>query len=416
MINKSVMIVDNGLFVELAPRLAREFAQVYYYMPWKKGFPSGRDSQVGRGIEGVEVIDDFFDKDDETDLFVFPDSFFGPTVDWLRANGRAVWGTGAAEELELERLKMRALQKRLGMAYPDTRSVTGVQALRELCENEKDFWVKVDARYRGDLETFHHQESFITNTLLDDLANRLGPVQEEIVFVIEAGVDGIEVGYDGWIVDGKFPQTTTFGYEVKDLGYVGKVLPYADLSPYVKSTNEKLAPVLADYEMRGFLSTEIRVNEKEKNPYLIDPCLRAGSPPTEGVMEVWKNLGEVIDAGANGELIIPQEIGAYFAEVLLLSDYASDHWMPVAIPAELKDSVKLKYLTKKKNQYYVVPQSTPMPIIGAITAVGGSVKECLEKIKSISEEVKALDLRIPIESFDKAQEQIEQSEKLGIKF
>jgi len=74
---KCVMIIDNGLFVELAVTLSKTFGKVYYHTPWVNAFPQSNTRLVGTGIPNVTRINDYWEVKDEVDLWVFPDIYCG---------------------------------------------------------------------------------------------------------------------------------------------------------------------------------------------------------------------------------------------------------------------------------------------------------------------------------------------------
>ena len=76
--DKTVCIIDNGLFIELAVTLSKSFGRVLYYMHWVNAFPQSNTRIVGKGIPGVERIYNYWDIKDEVDLWVFPDIYSGP--------------------------------------------------------------------------------------------------------------------------------------------------------------------------------------------------------------------------------------------------------------------------------------------------------------------------------------------------
>ena len=53
--NKTVCVLDQGLFVELAVTLAKVFGKVYYWFPWQSAFPKSNSLLVGKGIPNVEL-------------------------------------------------------------------------------------------------------------------------------------------------------------------------------------------------------------------------------------------------------------------------------------------------------------------------------------------------------------------------
>src|SRR6516165_7628848 len=95
---KSVLIADHGLFMELAPRLAREFGEVKLFLPWMSGYPKAAPAYVGRGIKGVERVEEFWPHVPDADLVVFPDLYFADWQDVVaRRFNKPVWGHRGAE-------------------------------------------------------------------------------------------------------------------------------------------------------------------------------------------------------------------------------------------------------------------------------------------------------------------------------
>lgn len=414
MINKTVLVYDNGLFVELAIRLARDFKRVLYYMPWKNAFPRLGSAQIGEGIEEIERVYDLWEHEDEVDLWIFPDVYDGDLQNFLRRDGRSVWGNGEAEFLELDRWHTRQLQKKLGITGPKTDRVVGINKLREYLRAHENRWLKVST-YRGDMETYHHEKYFTSAPFIDDLAHKLGAVQDEMEFILEENIDGVEIGYDGYSVDGTFPEIAAYGYEIKDLGYAGKVVPYASMPKQVLEVNSRLEPVLKEEGSRGFMSTEIRIT-KDGTAYLTDPCMRCGSPPTEAAMEIYANLGEIIAEGADGRLVTPKPLCKYFAMAMIHSSYATKHWVPIDLPAEARRWVKFRNLTVLNGHCYFVPQTVDLPEIGAVVGMGSSMKEAFAKVDAIAAELEGFQIEIHNDSLIKAEEVIEEGKKVGIEF
>lgn len=417
MIDKTVILYDYGLFIELAIRLAKDFKKVYYYMPWKSAFAKRNEYMVGYGTEaeGITKVDNFFSTVDECDLVVFPDIYDADLQEHLRSQGKLVWGNGQSEELELDRWKTRMLQKQIGIDYPETKRIVGMDKLREYLQEHDDKWLKV-SRFRGDMETYHHINWFTSQPFIDDLANRMGAAQKVAEFILEENLaDCIEVGYDGWTVDGDYPAASFYGYEIKDLGYVGRFAAKSDLPPALKSVNEKLAPIYRRNLSRGFISTEVRIG-RDRVPYFIDPCVRCGSPPTEGLMECYKNLGEIIWEGAQGRLVVPVPEAKFCVIAMIYSEWAADAWMPIKFPKAARRWVKFKNLAIIDGKYYTVPQNENMPEIGAVVGIGNSVEECSKRIDEVAEQLEGYTLEVHNDSVKKAEEEIAEGRRYGINF
>src|SRR5579859_5703937 len=140
----TVMVVDQGHFAELAAVLARSFGKVYYWVPAYSGFKKITKARIGYGLEGLELVDDIFQIPiDEVDLYVFPDVYFGWLQTHLRSLGKAVWGAGQGEKMELDRAWMKDEMKKLGLPVGPWKRVKGMDALREYLKANKDQYVKV---------------------------------------------------------------------------------------------------------------------------------------------------------------------------------------------------------------------------------------------------------------------------------
>jgi hypothetical protein len=413
--NKTCLVYDNGLFIELAIILTKSFGRVLYYTPSKVGaFPKSVTARVGEGIDGVERINDFWDYFDQTDIFIFPDIYYADLQAQIRRMGGRVWGMGGAEYLELDRWRSRIEQEKLGLPTQATKLCEGIEDLRDYLEGKKDLHVKIST-YRGDQETFHYIDKFTMEPMLTKLEHTLGPQKEDYPFVVEEGIEGVEIGYDGWTVDGQFPKTAMYGYEIKGSGYIGKIREYKDFPIALTTINTGLATIFKREGSRGFFSTEVRVG-KDRIPYLIDPCMRCGSPPTEVSIECYDNLAEIIWEGSDGNLVVPKPLGKYSAMAVITSEWADSNWMPIEFPEEYRQWIKFRYLSVIDGKYYIAPADTGLLKIGGIVAVEDSIEECFKKIKTIAPTIKGFQLEVDIKWFDEAKQTISDGAKNGVNF
>lgn len=415
--DKIALIYDNGLFCEQAVRLAQEFKTVWYYTPWKNAFPKSKMDMIGMGLEGVTRISNFFDYVEKADIIIFPDVYDGDLQLYLRSKGKRVWGSFKGDELELNRWESKQHMKKVGLAVQPIVKIKGLDNLKEHLKKVKNKYVKISI-YRGDFETFYHKKYSLSEPIMKSLSDKMGPIANIIDFIVEdpiSGEDVVECGFDGYCIDGQFPKKCLSGYEIKDLGYIGVVKNYDDLSPIVKEPNEKLSETLKKYKYRNFLSTEIRVG-KDKIPYNIDPCQRCGSPPNELYQEMFENLGEIIWYGAEGKMIEPKFRAKYGIEVLMHSDWVNDNWQAIDFPKEIRRWVKLRNACKINGRYYVIPMDSGLPEMGAVVAIGDSVKEVIEKVKGYVEKVEGYRLDIKVGSIENMKDVVSKGEKLGLKF
>jgi len=414
--SKTIYIREYGLFSSWAVKLAQYFGRVLYYCPFKSAFPRTTQFVIGTGFPEVERVTNFWDHVKEADVFFFPDVYDGDLQTHLREMGYPVWGAGKGEELELLRWQTKMfLKKDLGLPVQHCERIIGIDDLRDYLKEDENKYVKI-SMLRGDFETFRHDNFQLSEPILDDIEMKLGPYKDHKEFIVEDAIDdAVEVGYDGFTIDGQYPNPSTFGYEVKDVAYIGTVRPYDKLPKQVKEINERLAPVFAAYNYRGFWSSEIRI-PKDGKPYLTDPCCRAGSPPSELYQEIFSNWGEIIWHGAHGELVDPKPAGKYGVEVLIHSQWADAHWQAVHVDPAVKANVKLRNVCQVDDILYVAPQTVGLPEIGAVVAVDDSLLGAIRKVIASCQKVSGYSIELNLDRMAEALDVIELAQKQGIPF
>lgn len=391
MIKRTALCIDHGLFQGLAHCLAQEgYEKVLYFRPWTGSFPTANDYFIGTGYEDIERIhsyDQYFDDKDVT--WIFPDLYSAELQEWLRAQGRQVWGAGHGEEIELDRADAKELLKEVGLPVKPWAVLMGMKELRahlQKKENEGVF-VKI-SRVRGLCESFESPNYELVLPKLDAIQAELGMRSEVQEFVVEQPVpDAVEVGYDGWTIDGKWPAQCLVGVEKKDQCYFGRVKDYAMIDKNVRVVNDKLAPTMKQYGYRGFFSSEIRVG-KDGKPYLIDCTCRHASPAGESILECVDNIAEVIEGGSKGEMVTPKMRGKFVAQTLLTSDFSEDHWLPLEIPKEVRPHVYLYHSLMVGDQEGIVPTGCDMNQIGSVVAVGSTPEQAIKQCRELADQVK----------------------------
>jgi hypothetical protein len=418
----TAMVIDNGLFVEIALRLAREYGKVYYCYPNISSFPKLNKAMIGSGFDEIEVIDspDRVDHDD-IDLFVFTDVGFGPMQVRLESEGRNVWGPRMGEDLELEREWAKKLFNKIGMPGnvlgEDYEIIKGFSNLRDYLKENDEKWVKV-SRYRGSFETFFSPSYDYIEPRLDEIEYRLGKFKDKLTFVVENNLpDHREVGIDGYNIDGQLPSKLLCGLEVKDESYIACFKSLGDIPEPIIRFDKKIAPTLKKLNYRGFWSTEIRIAE-DMEPHILDPCVRAGSPPSELYQEFFSNLPEIIWEGSQGNLIDPEPIdGAkYGVEVKLVSNWAKKSFQDIRFPEEYRQNVKLTCVMKDDDKYFVIPQDEENSLCGSVVGWGDTLHEAIDMVVQICKEIKGHDLEARVASLEKAEEEIEKTKEIGLDF
>jgi hypothetical protein len=412
--SKTVLIYDHNSYTWLAERLTRDFSRVLYFSPWQSAFPRRMDGAPGDGLDGVEKVWNFWDVVDEVDLFVFPDCTDADLQDYLRSKGHRVWGSAGGQVLETDRPACRDLQVSLGLDSPPWEIVYGLDALRDRLSAEGDSWVKVST-WRADMETFHHTHPFVTAAFLDVLQEKYGPQAGDVEFVVEDGVPGVEVGYDCHSVDGQHAAEGLVGLEVKDRALVGAVTPFAALPAGLRNVYDALSPFLLAGGCRSYLTLETRLAGDKA--YMIDPCLRFGSPCSEAWAEMITNLGEILWAGAAGTLVEAVWAKRFCALAVLNSPWAVRHWTPVDVPEGVKRWVKLKNATRIGGNLYYTPGSAEMAEIGVAVGLGNTLAEAVVEVKRVADEIKGYSITVETDALDEATAAVEEeAAAVGVPF
>lgn len=417
--NVTACVVDFGTFVSIASKLGETMEKVYYHTPIETEYQNVRNCVLGVGLDNVERLDEIFGPEfDSIDLFVFPDIGFGDLQKHLRGMGKAVWGHMGANDLELYRDYFLQVLEKVGLPRIPSKKIVGLTALRKYLSEHENQWVKID-RFRGNMETWRHYNYKQSKRTLDNYEVIFGGAAEYVIFIVQEHLDtDMEVGYDGWCVDGEYPEASFQGYEKKNELYLGSVLAAKDLPDEIKIVNEKMAPVLKGYGYRDWWATEIRIAKGV--PYFIDPTPRMPGQTGEHQQETITNFAEIIWAGANGELIKPEFMWKFAAEATLHYDSATrdptinNEWKTLEPPKKVEKWLKFYHYCKLDGAYHFMAEDTDE--VGVVLGVGDDVEEAIEHL---NENLKALaDLPVHADTMGFADllESIHEAEEQGVKF
>lgn len=372
-------VVDKGIFLPIAQRLARDFKKVYYYSPWEKAFPSVHDI-VGDGFDDVERVKSFWQVKRECDLFVFPDVGFEWEQNELIEQGIPVWGARGGDRLELSRGHFLDVLGTTDLPMPKYERVLGLEALRSHLKDKSDKWIKI-SNYRGDFETMHFRDWAQDELSLDSVAVQFGPWKDEIVFYVFDPIETtIEDGCDTYCIDGQWPSKVVHGMESKDKAFLCAFQNYADLPEELRKVNEAFSPILKEHAYGSFFSSEVRITE-DGTSFFIDPTCRAGSPPSQVQTEMIANYGDIVWHGARGELVDPEPVKEFGVQALLTVKCPQD-WNAVSFPEELRKWVKCGFASQINDALVFAPDEKHIREgIGWLTSVGDSPKEAIEELK-----------------------------------
>jgi hypothetical protein len=287
--------------------------------------------------------------------------------------------------------------------------------LKSYLQTKSDVFVKINL-WRGDMETWHHENYDLSEPLLEKLGTRFGARGCDMEFIVETPTPrAVEIGYDGWCLDGAFPTIGIQGFEVKDSVLVAAVQDYGDLPEPIRYINERLSDSLKGYGYRGFWSTEIRATA-DGQPYLIDPCCRCGSPPSELYQELYDNWDEIFLGGAVGDLVKPNVVAPFGVQVALKSDWAERNWQAVRFPESIAQFVKLTSFSRIGGTVEVAPQDAELTEIGSVVATGPTLLEAIKTVKERCELVKGFRIKPCLDALYDANQTLLDAKNFGIEF
>ena len=405
--------VDYGSFISLAEMMGKSVAKSLYYSPFEQEFLGIDRCVIGDGIPGVTRIDEPMSPEilDAVDLWLFPDIGYGGFQRFLARDGKLVWGSMGASDLELYRTRFLALIEELGLPAVSSERVVGVTALAEHLKTVGRKWVKIN-RYRENMETWFHLDWEHSRNKLDDLAVTFFGLKEHIVFVVQDEIpDAAEIGYDGWCIDGKYPAESFQGYEKKNELYLGGWLPNEDLPDPVLAVNEAIRGTLADYGYRNFMATEIRL--KDGKPYFIDPTFRMPGQTGEHLFNTCTNLAEVILGGAAGEIIEPKFSHRFAAEATV-HHTSGEGAKVLRVSDEARPFFKGYHYCESDGLYHFPARKTNE--VGVIIGQGDSIQDAIDDLKANFDLLGDEPVSIEFAGFADLLKEIDEAEKAGVEF
>lgn len=329
----TALVYDHGLFQSVSHALAKKFDRVLYYTPCEKAFATLNDYIVGDGFDNIEKCDDIWAVKDEVDCWCFPDIQHSGLQLELESQGRNVWGSRAADSLEINRQKFHKVLQEVGLPVPKYQVIKGLTNLRMFLKDKTDRYIKI-SKYRGTCETFHFRDYDLDSVWLDSMAVKLGPAQDLMTFMVFEPIDTpIEVGGDTYCVDGQWPALMLHGDEDKDRGYLGAVTAYDDMPKELRAIMEAFSPLLAKDRYRNQWSMETRDGR------FTDATCRGGLPSTLSQVKTWENFPEIVYAGSQGELVEPIHTDTFSVECILTIKKKVDEWRKIRVEPEVLEAI-----------------------------------------------------------------------------
>lgn len=415
--SRSCLVFDTGgANVSTALRLSREFGRVYYSTKFSRGFDRLPEACPGMGFKEIEWLYDPFSV--KPDIWVFPDCFDAGLQLYLEEKGERVWGSRNGSVLEHKRKFFLDKVKEFGLETPDYAEFIGLTNLKYWLANylsdKGECFVKC-SYWRGSVETHHHINMELSRTWFTHLEKELGGLVEQVPFVIIEPVDSVtEVGYDGYCIDGAFPDTSMQGIEGKDKTYIGTVTDWDELPEQVRQVNDAFRGYLRNANYRNRWSTEIRITDGD-GFFFLDPTCRIPSPAGESQLANETNTGEIYWHGATGELVQPVYRKQFAVQLVIEHEDEMCDWRPVEVPEERKDQVFLKYACKVDGTFWIPPQ-THDSICGWVVGIGDSIQEAIDEATDTAKALQSQSLKINPESLAESLKAVQEQEKAGIEF
>jgi hypothetical protein len=416
MINKTLIVYDRGNYTYLAQTLAKYFSKVQYCIPSSEAFIKSPRSQTGKGLPGVEWIDNLFKYVDKSDIIFFPDVYDGDLQVYLKSKGHKVVGSGKAEIMELSKLFFKDRLKQVGLPVSPYHVVKGIDGVRDFLRGKTARYVLKNAeKYRGDFETFTHKNKWQTDIQLNDIEHDLGIERsKEIQIIIENWLEAeCEVGCDGFMLNGIMPRNSILGYEIKDEGYIGKV--FYELPFVTNESNLKLEPIYRKLGYNGPYSNEMRIT-KDGKVYRTDETNRCGSPPTPSITELYgESYAKGIESLSDNNLPVIKPVKKFSAEIVLTSEWNDKHELYIGCPKNFEKYLKLHYSVMKNGQYYCLPDHGG-GFFGSIVGTGSTIKEAITEAMNAIQEIEVYGMKYKENLFDECKEVIDNGKKFGIIF
>ena len=409
---KTIIVYDYGFFIPVAERLAKDFGKVLYFCPYQNSLPTYNAQVIGYGIDSIERIDSLWNNLYRADMILFTDIFTGDLQTYLLEQGIPVCGSLMGEELEIFREDAKNILLEQGLSVGKYEVVNGLDALNEMLKKVDDRYIKMNAYLRGHMETWHHETYDLSKPMLDGMAHELGVAKNLDTFNVEEPIEAdLELGYDGYCLNGMFPKKSLTGIEIKDEAYIGSFMDYDKLPKPIKETNDGMKEILEKYRYRGPYSTELRLNNEDTKGYLTDFTCRFPEPNTSLAIEAYNNFPDIVWGLAHGKLVEPKPAAKYGVEVIIKSEWALKSPQAIYFPEKVRQWVKIKNHAIIDGTDYYVPQQIPMDGIGAVVYVADTLEKAIDGAKEVAKQVKGYDITIDVGALDRALDKIRKYEK-----
>lgn len=350
--NDVVLVVDTNLGLEHARRIGDDGYDVYYSVVHAEPYPKLEDEICGLGFEEVKKVWDWGEGlENGANIVIFTDSGFGGLANWLRNEGYYVFGADAiSERLELDRVYVRRVLKRLGISVPPADVVKGINSVVKVIEKSggKKRYVKV-SRFRGGVETFGTNDPYEAEILLKQ--GGFSIVGDDAWFVVEQSLEGmVEIGTDTWFNGEGFQPIVAETIEMKGAGNVTKFVRYEDSVWY--DVLEKLKPYLSKNGYRGMFCLEGFYDGN--TIYVTDVTPRFPYICSYAYPKIIENYSDLIIGTAKGRFVVPRIKFRYSAQIGVYTDNP-DSWRIIRYNRDDDEWIAYRRVIKKGDNIWFVP-------------------------------------------------------------
>ncbi len=377
----TLLIVDSGYFTFVATEMARYYGKVLYCRPTISVFLESRQHSIGKGLPGVEWVDELEPSLDRADIILFCDVNFGPLQVWLQGKGYRVCGALGGEKMEqdkyfaLGRLASAGLNIPKSWAFVPQNGKAGLDsAWTFLSDKHEKLWIKPADKYRGDIDTTAHYHPRQTEIDFNAIRQQIGIVRaQEVGVIVQKDIpDAIEIGPDLFRNGAEISSTFSIGVEDKGMGYLGR--KFSEPPPIMKDFFDKTATIYGEVGYQGPYSSEMRITPDGK-VFALDECCRMGNPPTAGLIKFYgKDYALAVYDCAHGITPVIDSKNTHFGEIILRCDKYNGRDIYVPVPPELRDWLMLKNARQDGEETYCVENGT-YGQFASIIATGNSIKE-----------------------------------------
>ena len=414
--NKSWLVFDSGLYLDLANSLGKHGDEVHYFTPYSASFfPKYSDYAIGKGFEHIKKELYLFDLIDKVDAIACFEVAGNDLINFIKKHfpDKPCFGSSSGQKLEDSRWKLKKVLQAAGIRSARAVKLKGVHALCDyIIKNPKKF-IKVSI-FRGSINSFYAKDYKSVEQFMEYCEHELGAFSEDFEFIVEDEIPtSQEWGYDGFFDGNDYVKPYFFGVEISKDSYIAKV---SDTLPnQLENVNKKFFPIMKQLGWQGCISNELKLVSKEDS-YFLDLCSRAPNPCGLIYSEFIDNWPEMCYDIACGKPTKMECKVKYVGAVPLYSKHTKKSDTQVNFPKELRKNVKFMTAYCKDGRFYAIKDS-PEELVCVVVAGDNTVDGLIKQLKKYVDEVDCHGIdKNAVGGLDKINEIISESSKVGISF